>query len=269
MSKVTRKIITIDEARCDGCGNCVPGCVEGALQIIDGKARLVKESYCDGLGACLGECPQGALAVEELEVDGYDEPGVLGYLEERSLELVQRHVEHLAAHGIASTYVPDASKPQTAARPASAPIAMCPSVRMDAWAPPLLGDQNGANRGNARVKSELRQWPVQLALLPPNAPFLHQADLTLIADCVPFAAPNMHADFMRDGAIAVGCPKLDDGQAYIRKLAQMIESSEIRSIRVAYMEVPCCRGLVFIAQQAIQLSGRDVPLITELVAIRG
>ena len=228
MTKTIRKIITIDEEKCDGCGNCVPGCVEGALQIIDGKARLVKESYCDGLGACLGECPQGALNVAELEVDDYDESGVLGYLEQKSPELVQRHVEHLAAHGITSSYAPP--------RPARAPVAMCPSVRMDAWAPPVLGDQGG----ETRTKSELRQWPVQLTLLPVNAPFLHRADLTLIADCVPFANPNMHADFMREGAIAVGCPKLDDGQAYINKLSQMIQASDIRSIKVAYMEVPCC-----------------------------
>jgi ferredoxin len=257
MTKTLRKIITIDEEKCDGCGNCVPGCVEGALQIVDSKARLVKESYCDGLGACLGECPQGALTVRELEVDDYDEAGVLGYLEQKSPDLVQRHVEHLAAHGMASSYTPPAAKP------VRAPVAMCPSVQMDAWTAPVLGDQGG----ETRAKSELRQWPVQLTLLPPNAPFLHRAHLTLIADCVPFAAPNMHADFMTGGAIAVGCPKLDDGQAYIRKLAQMIQASDIQSIRVAYMEVPCCRGLLFIAQQAIQLSGMDIPLTSQLVGI--
>lgn len=261
MMKSIRKIITIDEEKCDGCGNCVPGCVEGALQIVDGKARLMRESYCDGLGACLGECPQGALTVRELEVEEYDEPGVLGYLAEKSPDLVQRHVEHLAAHGMSSSYTSPAPKPQRA------PVAMCPSVQMDAWVAPVLGDQGGVERGQRRAKSELRQWPVQLTLLPPSAPFLYQAHLTLIADCVPFADPNMHADFMAEGAIAVGCPKLDDGQAYIRKLAQMIEASDIQSIRVAYMEVPCCRGLVFIAQQAIQMSGKEVPLSTELVSI--
>lgn len=263
MSKEIRKIITIDEDKCDGCGACVPGCVEGALQIIDGKARLTKESYCDGLGACLGECPQGALSVQELEVDGYDEAGVLGYLERQSPELVKRHVEHLAAHGMTSSYAALAQKSPTA------PAAICPSVRLDAWTEPVLGEQSGPNGNGGRGKSELRQWPVQLTLLPPNAPFLYQAHLTLIADCVPFAAPNMHADFMRDGAIAVGCPKLDDGRAYIQKLSQMIQASDIQSIRVAYMEVPCCRGLVFIAEQAIQLSGKDLPLTTELVQIHG
>jgi Pyruvate/2-oxoacid:ferredoxin oxidoreductase delta subunit len=263
MTKTIRKIITIDEEKCDGCGNCVPACVEGALQIIDGKARLVKESYCDGLGACLGDCPQDALHVTEMEVEAYDEPGVLTYLGEKSPELVERHVEHLKAHGMTSSY--------EAPKPARAPVAMCPSVRMDAWEQPTLGDQGApigvGGAGEARAKSELRQWPVQLTLLPPNAPFLQDAQLTLIADCVPFANPNMHADFLRDGAIAVACPKLDDGQAYINKLAQMIQAANIRSIRVAYMEVPCCRGLVFIAQQAILLSGKDVPLTTELVKI--
>jgi NAD-dependent dihydropyrimidine dehydrogenase PreA subunit len=261
MSKSVRKIITIDEETCDGCGNCVPGCVEGALQIIDGKARLVKESYCDGLGACLGECPQGALAVRELVVDGYDEVGVLDYLEQKAPELVQRHVEHLAAHGMTSSFPGPAPKPQRA------PVAMCPSVQMDTWAAPVLGDQSDVGSSGTRIKSELRQWPVQLSLLPPNAPFLYQAHLTLVADCVPFASPNTHADFMRDGAIAVGCPKLDDGQAYVDKLSQMIQVSDIHEIRVAYMEVPCCRGLIFIAQQAIQRSGKDVPLTTELVKI--
>jgi Pyruvate/2-oxoacid:ferredoxin oxidoreductase delta subunit len=262
MSTVVRKIITIEEDKCDGCGNCVPACVEGALQVIDGKARLVKESYCDGLGACLGDCPRDALHVVEMEVESYDEPGVLSYLSETSPELVQRHVEHLKAHGMASSYT-------TGRAPASAPrspVAMCPSVQVHAWDEPVLGDQ-GTPGHSGRVGSELRQWPVQLTLVPPNAPYFRQADLTLIADCVPFANPNMHADFMRDGAIAVGCPKLDDGQAYIRKLTEIIVKSEIRSIRVAYMEVPCCRGMVFIAEQAILASGRNIPLQTVLVAI--
>jgi hypothetical protein len=143
---------------------------------------------------------------------------------------------------------------------------MCPSVTVQGWSEPEPGDQGGPGLQD-RMRSELRQWPVQLTLVPPNAPFFFGADLTLIADCVPFADPNMHADFMRNGAIAVGCPKLDDGQAYIGKLTQIIEQSEIRSLRVAYMEVPCCRGMVYIAQQAILASGRDIPLETVLVNI--
>lgn len=261
--KTIREIIVIDEEKCDGCGNCVPACVEGALQVIDGKARLVKESYCDGLGACLGDCPQGALTVTKLEVDSYDEAGVLDYLEQKSPESVQRHVEHLREHGITSSYVPPAAKAQRA------PIAMCPSIQVSAWNEPTLGETNAgsATGGEPRVRSELRQWPVQLTLMPISAPFLQGANLTLIADCVPFANPNMHADFMRDSAIAVGCPKLDDAHAYIGKLSQILAKNDIRSLKVAFMEVPCCRGLVFIAQQALKACGKEIPLETVMVSI--
>lgn len=255
MTKIKRQIITIDEAKCDGCGNCVPACVEGALQVIDGKARLVKESYCDGLGACLGDCPQGALHVTTLEVEAYDEPAVLGYLQQTAPELVERHVAHLREHGIASSYKP-------AARPEAIPL--CPSVQVRGW------DEDPAPQdapASGRVRSELRQWPVQLHLLPVRAPFFQGADLTLIADCVPFANPNLHADFIRDSAIAVGCPKLDDAQAYIGKLTQILQNNDIRSLKVAYMEVPCCRGLVFIAQQALAASGKQIPLALSLVTI--
>jgi len=258
MATVKRQIITIDEEKCDGCGNCVPACVEGALQVIDGKARLVKQSYCDGLGACLGDCPQNALHVTTLEVEAYDEPAVLGYLQQTAPEAVERHVEHLRAHGMKSSYAPAAK-----AQPAAIPL--CPSVQMKAWDEgPTMKDQ----AGQSRVKSELRQWPVQLHLVPVRAPYFQGADLTLIADCVPFANPNMHADLLRDSAIAVGCPKLDDSQAYINKVAQILQSNDIRSLKVAYMEVPCCRGLVFIAQQALALSGKDIPLETEIVSIQ-
>ena len=257
MAKVKRQIITIDEEKCDGCGNCVPSCVEGALQIVNGKAKLVKESYCDGLGACLGDCPQDALHVTVLEVEAYDEPAVLGYLQQSAPERVEQHVAHLAEHGIQSAYKP-AAEPQPAAIP------LCPSVQVHAWAEgqPMTG---AAEQG--RVKSELRQWPVQLHLLPVRAPFFHDADLTLIADCVPFANPNMHADFVRGSAIAVGCPKLDDAQAYIGKVMQILQNNDIRSLKVAYMEVPCCRGLVFIAQQALKASGKNTPLAIIMVPI--
>lgn len=259
MVKVKRQIITIDEEKCDGCGNCVPACVEGALQIVNGKARLVKESYCDGLGACLGDCPQGALHVTTLEVDAYDEPAVLGYLQQAAPERVEQHVAHLAEHGIQSSY-------KLSAKPQPATIPLCPSVQMQAWDErPTTNDESAPAQG--RVKSELRQWPVQLTLLPTRAPFFQGADLTLIADCVPFANPNMHADFVRDSAIAVGCPKLDDAQAYVGKITQILQNNDIRSLKVAYMEVPCCRGLVFVAQQALKASGKDIPFDIVMVSI--
>lgn len=263
MAKVKRQIITIDEEKCDGCGNCVPACVEGALQIVNGKARLVKQSYCDGLGACLGDCPQGALHVTTLEVEAYDEPAVLGYLQQAAPERVAQHVAHLAEHGIQSSYRP-ATEPQAAPLPMRGAIPLCPSVQVQAWdEEPIASGEPAAGR----IKSELRQWPVQLTLLPIRAPFLQGADLTLIADCVPFANPNMHADFVRDSAIAVGCPKLDDAQAYVGKVTQILQNNDIRRLKVAYMEVPCCRGLVFIAQQALKASGKDIPFEIVMVPI--
>ena len=278
MAKVKRQIITIDEEKCDGCGACVPSCAEGALRVVNGKARLMKQSFCDGLGACLGECPQGALHVVEMEVEAYDEPAVLGYLQQTAPEMVEKHVAHLRAHGMASSY-----------NPAPAGVAACPSVQMRAWddgrptgdggrrtedqgrkaAIPLFGWGEGVSEAAVpRQQSELRQWPVQLHLVPVQAPFFDGADLALIADCVPFASPNTHADFIKEHAIAVGCPKLDDGRAYIAKLAQILRSNDVRSVTVVRMEVPCCGGLEFIAAQALAQSGKDIPLESVIVSIQ-
>ncbi len=271
MAKVKRQIIAIDEEKCDGCGACVPSCAEGALQVIDGKARLVKESYCDGLGACLGECPRGALRVIEMMVDAYDESAVLTYLQEVAPHMVEKHVAHLQAHGMASAYSPTPPG-----------VAACPSVQMCAWGDeplatrsprgeivvPLYGSEAGPAPTVGRQRSELRQWPVQLHLVPIQAPFFAGADLALIADCVPFAEPNTHADFIRDHAVAVGCPKLDDGRAYIVKLSQILRQNDIRSITVVRMEVPCCGGLEYIAQQALALSGKQIPLQGVIVTIQ-
>jgi ferredoxin len=231
----------------------------------------MKESYCDGLGACLGDCPQNALRVVELEVEAYDEPAVLGYLQQISPDLVEKHVAHLRAHGMASSHNP---------APAGAPA--CPSVQMRAWddegrtaddgrktaAIPLFGWGQEPAAAAPRPQSELRQWPVQLHLVPVRAPFFQDADLALIADCVPFAAPNVHADFIKGHAIAVGCPKLDDGRAYIAKLAQILRENDIRSVKVVRMEVPCCGGLEFIAQQALALSDKAIPLESVIVNIQ-
>ena len=268
MAKVKRQIITIDEEKCDGCGACVPSCAEGALQVVDGKARLVKQSFCDGLGACLGECPQGALRVVEMWVDAYDEPAVLVHLQQTAPHRIEQHVAHLRAHGMVAA---DTAAP--------AGVAACPSVQMRAWdtdgnaksrpAPALLfGAGPQSTSASPRQPSALRQWPVQLHLVPIQAPFYADADLALIADCVPFAEPNTHADFIQDHAIAVGCPKLDDGRAYIAKLAQILRNNEIRSLSVVRMEVPCCGGLEYIARQALALSGKELPLQSVEVNIK-
>jgi ferredoxin len=253
MAKAKRKIIKIDEEKCDGCGLCIPSCPEGALQIIDGKAKLVKEQFCDGLGACLGDCPTGALTVEEEEVEQYDEEGVIGHIKEQSPELLEKHLAHLKQHAH--------ELPQYHSHPQ---ISSCPSAKMLHWEK----REEGA-REKARADSELSQWPIQLHLVPPSAPYFQNADLILGADCVPFAYPNFHADFLKGKAVAIGCPKLDDSEAYIDKLAQIVKIAAIKSIKVVHMEVPCCYGLVHIAQEAIKRSGKDIPLKTVNIGIKG
>jgi len=253
MAKLKRKIIKIDEEKCDGCGLCIPSCPEGALQIVDGKAKLVKENFCDGLGACLGECPQGALTIEEVEADEYDEEGVIAHIKEESPELLQKHLAHLKEHAH--------ELPQYHSHPG---ITSCPSARMLHW------EKKGEEREErVKVSSELRQWPIQLHLVPPHAPYFQNADLILVADCVPFAYADFHADFLKGRAIAIGCPKLDDLGAYVNKVAQILEGSDIKSLKVVHMEVPCCYGLVHIAREALSKSGKDIPSESVVIGIKG
>lgn len=253
IAKIKRKIIKIDEEKCDGCGLCIPSCPEGALQIVDGKAKLVKEEFCDGLGACLGECPQGALTVEEREVEEYDEEGVIGHLKEQSPELLEKHLAHLKEHAH--------ELPQYHSHHG---IASCPSAQMLQW------EKKEEARGKeARVDSKLRQWPIQLHLVPPSAPYFQNANLILVADCVPFAYPNFHTDFLKGKAIAIGCPKLDNPDAYVSKLTQILKGSDIKSLKIVHMEVPCCYGLVHIAQEALNRSGKDIPLERVKIGIKG
>lgn len=262
MAKKKRKIIRIDEDLCNGCGSCLPGCPEGALQIVEGKARLVKESYCDGLGACLGHCPQGALRVEEREAEDYDARGVLAHLEKQSPELAERHREHMRAHGIDIDQAGQSSG--------------CPSCQVISWgnegstgqAGPDVEDRH-EKAGEAGGFSALSHWPVKLYLIPPAADFLKNADLVLVADCVPFAYGNLHRDFIRGRAVAAGCPKFDDAETYVEKIEQILESVNVRSITVVYMEIPCCSGFVRIVREALERSGIDIPLETVKISVKG
>ncbi|MEW6173771.1 MAG: 4Fe-4S binding protein [Bacillota bacterium] len=241
MTKTNRNIISIDEEKCDGCGLCITGCPEGALRIIDGKARLVKESFCDGLGACLGECPRGALRIVEREAEGYDFDGVIERLKKESPELLERHLRHMKEQGIE----PERPRAGHGALP-------CASVQV------LHGD-----------KSRLRQWPIKLQLVPPDAPFFQDADLALVADCVPFTYADMHGNFLEGRAIATGCPKFDDIAAHENKLAQIIKQSGVKSIKVLHMEVPCCSGLVRIAREALTAGGRGIPFESVTIGVNG
>jgi len=256
--KTKRKVIVIDEAKCNGCGVCVPSCAEGALAIVDTpggpKVRLVGERLCDGLGACLGECPEGALTIEEREADAFDEAAAKHH-----------HAPH-EAHG----HAPHAGHGHAHHGGHGEPA--CPSARTMQWGRP--GEKKGA-RGPApaggSAPSRLRQWPVQLHLVSPLAPYLRDADLLLVADCVPFAYGGFHEDFLApDGvAIAIACPKLDDTSGYVQKLAAMIATGGVRSLTVLHMEVPCCGGLVRMAAAAIRAAGRQIPLTAITVGIEG
>jgi len=207
---------------------------EGALQIIDGKARLISETYCDGLGACLGECPQGAITIEEREAEEFDEEATK---------------QHTAVREVVSEPLPcgcPGSTVQQFEAPAVTEVAAVPSAA-----------------------SMLSQWPVQLTLVPPGAPFLQGADVLLTADCVPFAYGGFHQDFITGRTLLVACPKLDDFEAHQQKLTQILRQSGIRSLTVVHMEVPCCSGLVHMAQEAIRASGQDIPLREVTIGVRG
>lgn len=249
---VTRKIIHIDEDKCNGCGQCVTACAEGALAIIDGKARLVNEVFCDGLGACIGECPTGALVIEEREAPEFDPAAV------------ERHLAHEGkqptAH--ASAHANPGAEPQPLA--CGCPGSESKVLKRGQSAAGALAQPTGPAR-----ESQLGNWPVQLHLLPLQAPYYQGADLLLAADCVPFAHPDFHHDLLAGRTLAIGCPKLDDAIFYVEKLAQILTHNEIRSIKVAHMEVPCCFGLAQVAAQAVARCGKQIPVETVIIGRDG
>ena len=240
--KVNRKIIQIDEMLCDGYGQCVPSCAEGALEIVDGKAKLVAEVYCDGLGACLGECPTGALTVVEREAEEFDEEAVEEYLREKATEASAQ--EETMACG-------------------------CPSTQIQAFAPTGSGVAVKESLSRYSQESTLAHWPVQIKLVPPTASFLKGADLLVAADCTPVAYPNFHRDFLKGKAVMVGCPKFDDASEYVEKFADVFRTARIKSVTVAVMEVPCCQGLPMIVQKGMEKSGKKIPMEKAVISPRG
>ncbi len=241
--KTKRKIIEINEDLCDGCGQCVPGCAEGAIQVIDGKARLVADKYCDGLGACLGECPKGALKIVEREAEEFDQTAAEeGHVKSQNASMVSEAMP--MACGCPSTAI------QTFSTPGSCEKGNRPVIQTDS-------------------RSELSHWPVQIRLAPAAAPFLKGADLLVAADCTPFAYPRFHEDFLRGRAVLVGCPKLDDAQAYVQKFAEIFRKAEVKSVTVVVMEVPCCQGLPVIVQRGMAMAEVNVPMEKVVISSRG
>ena len=243
--KIKRKIIKIDEKKCNGCGLCVPSCAEGAIQIMDGKARLVAEKYCDGLGACLGECPEDALTVIESEVEAFD------------AEAAETHLK--------------SQKSQKSVLLPSAPAMPCgcPSTLIQTFASPTVCQQANDPVSQAGPASALCHWPVQIRLIPPTAPFLNHADLLVAADCTSVAYARFHQDFLKGKVVLMGCPKFDDVQAYVDKFAEIFHNNDIKSVTVLVMEVPCCQGLPVIVRKAMSLAGKEVPLAVTVITTRG
>ncbi|MDD2632938.1 4Fe-4S ferredoxin [Candidatus Falkowbacteria bacterium] len=290
-----RNIIKIDEELCNGCGLCIPNCHEGALQIIDGKARLVSDLFCDGLGACLGHCPEGAISIEEREAEPYNETLVMEQMVKKGKNTVLAHLHHLKSHG-ADDFLAEAiayikknnidldvtrdddevrTRQVVAAEMAAAASggcgSGCPGTAPKSFAIDMNQVNSAAgNNGHGDTPSQLTHWPVQLHLLNPMAPFFKNADVVLAADCAAFAMGNFHDYFLKGKILAIACPKLDSGQeAYLQKLVAMIDEARINSFTVVRMEVPCCGGLTRLAQMAVANASRKVPVKQAVVDSRG
>ena len=242
--KPQRKIIEIDEELCTGCGNCIIQCAEGALEIVSDKAKLVSDKYCDGLGACLGECPTGALKIIEREADEFDEEAVEGRLHALKQEEAQAQTETLPCG--------------------------CPSTRMQTFQ--ALSPCQAANEPAVHAtssQSELTHWPVQIRLVPPNAPFLRNAHLLVAADCTPFAYASFHRDFMQGKVVLVGCPKLDDKELYLEKFSELFRVAGVRSVTTVDMEVPCCQSLPVLVKMAMEKAGKTIPMENVIISVQG
>lgn len=265
MSK--RKIIKIDLEKCNGCGLCIPNCPEGALQIIDGKARLISDLFCDGLGACIGRCPQGAIIIEDREAEKYDEKKVMENIVKQGNNVIKAHLEHLKAHN-QSEYIKEAFdflKEKGIRNPLKESASQGKNKHMR-----LIAECPGSKAIDLRDReSQLKTWPVQMHLVSASAPYLKDADLLICADCVPFAYADFHADLLKGKTLLIGCPKLDDTAAYEEEITEILKNNNVKSITCAHMEVPCCFGLVNIIKLAVASSGKVIPFEEIIVSIKG
>ena len=246
MPKITRKIIEIDESKCNGCGQCVSACAEGAIAIRNGKAKLVSDIYCDGLGACLGECPEGAITIRQREAEAFDEAAVHEHLAESGKSELSHQVVHAVCPGAAARSL---------------------NLNLLSTGPKYVAST--ATGLDSESPSALSHWPVKLRLVPPTAPFFQGAHLLLVADCVPFAYADFHERLLQGRPVVIACPKFDDRQPALEKLTAILVLSSVLSLTVVHMEVPCCTGLVRMAEAAVTASGRDIPLEDVTISVRG
>jgi ferredoxin len=266
---VKRQIIEIDEGKCNGCGLCIPNCPEGALQIIDGKARLVSDLFCDGLGACLGHCPEGAINIVERESEPYDERRVMENVVRKGENVIRAHLEHLEGHGEegllseAKEFLKERNIHVDTNK--TKEFAGCPGSRSVAF----VETERGAEAALG-ARSELTHWPVQLHLISPRAPHYQGKDVVLSADCVGYALGDFHARYLKGKTLAIACPKLDEGQeVYLEKLVALMDEAGINTLSVITMEVPCCRGLLMLAREAQKRAKRKVPVKSVVVSVEG
>jgi NAD-dependent dihydropyrimidine dehydrogenase PreA subunit len=268
-----RNIITIDADRCTGCGLCIVNCPEGAIQIIDGKARLVSDLMCDGLGACLGHCPEGAIAILEREAEPYDERKVMANIAQQGAATIQAHLLHLKEHGQMQYHAQAVAylREHQIAIPDESPLVASPAAGGCAGARTQVFERADAERAAmSEQRSELTHWPIQLHLISPVAPHYQNADIVLAADCTAFAMGSFHPRFLKGRKLIIACPKLDTGQdIYLEKLTALIDKAAITTLTVVIMQVPCCGGLLRLAQQAAERTTRPVPIRLIVVSPQG
>lgn len=274
----TRKIVQIDETKCTGCGDCIPNCQEGALQVIDGKARLVSDIFCDGLGACIGHCPVDAITIEEREAEPYQEEKVMDEIVRKGPNTIKAHLQHLLDHNEtgylleAFDYltkhnlpIPDLVEDECmSCGGGGCNAGSCPGSAVQDF-----GSTTPSSSSSQYIPSELTQWPVQLHLIPIQAPFWNQADVLIAADCTAYAYSNFHSNFLQGKKLIIGCPKLDDTNHYLDKLTQFFQTNQLKSVTVLMMEVPCCSGLLSLVKEAMKHANKSIPIFHHTLSVKG
>jgi len=272
---VKRKIIKINEEKCNGCGVCIPNCPEGAIQVIDGKARLISDIFCDGLGACIGHCPQDAISTEEREAEDYSERKTMENIVKAGKNTIIAHLKHLKEHGEINYYNEainvlkekkieiDLEDENTDKK---CTYSSCPGSKVIDFS----NDKEKKDTEKIDYKSQLRQWPIQLHLVTPNASYFLSKDVILVADCVGYSIANFHENYLKNRSISIACPKLDSNiDIYLSKLISLIDDSKINTLTVMTMEVPCCSGLLNLAKKASSKARRKIPIKSIIVSIKG